>query len=940
MAYSLINRILSQAKDNLQLRQFSELNELLRQQPQTFWIASGFKGGLGDAYVQVSSFFTLKSIPFNEESIITAIDLKKLLQYACLQSVGSNQKMRYIAGICFSLVAVYATDYALKKMAYIHLKELFGSTRLNSASIVQECDEFLTPISLNDSFFLTHRIINSWFKIKEIGQDVLAFETTRQEKIRQTWGIWPINQSMRLLGLYAEDFNKDKIHATSSWCRSKLKALSGLKDIKSHPLFNSLNEAADLLILVIDFQEFDIQAELAQLNSSMKIAIKTQLFREEALFKEVHTQFKRLDEKLKRFSSIKTEGPYITERMRQDLFSHNGLSTQAQLRDEAASYWQHLSASVYQLATRAGRCDYSLITTQKDWDSVNQLVSEIGHMSAIISEVAGSAVDDSYVLTEIAYDAKDKLKELSERSENLKHKLDTHDEFVKSTAQTLIRLIQTPVNPISDETDLNRLFQQRHTLIEIKEQRLCLPTLEQFKALADSEFRKIELNSVNLDSVVDVVTKQLLKVHSSALKTALKSYIGSSYNPARPLNDTLKAFFQKKKDQNLQEIAVLLIGDVKAMINEQGGDASSISGKDLFPKVTHMTYEIAIAELQSQEKKLKDSVQLLTLKLKSELEKIISPLIEKYKKAIQLTAAILEEKNSLDFLWKQPLHAFNRAKQELQKVYAEVSLKIPALAIDNEPSIQVLIVGLSTQKAAFEQEAFKVNQEIGKASLACLKYLRLKNLIKSEKKLYLAKGKHHQDRIDSLDRLVYQMETIDGHNSDTRFSLLLEQVKLEQAKTAASHLKIGFLGAHRSCQLQKMYSKIIAMAGDTDKLEGLSFDCLQYTLLKNYLDKKKESYMTKGSHHRERHASLARLGQKIIDLDGHTSDDRFEQLLAAIRQEEQFTKASHKKVGFFGDWRPCQLEKMYKDVIHRAISIKNKSQAESDVVGVTMQKAG
>lgn len=72
-------------------------------------------------------------------------------------------------------------------------------------------------------------------------------------------------------------------------------------------------------------------------------------------------------------------------------------------------------------------------------------------------------------------------------------------------------------------------------------------------------------------------------------------------------------------------------------------------------------------------------------------------------------------------------------------------------------------------------------------------------------------------------------------------------------------------------------------------------------------------------HHADRHESLSRLNTEIETLTADTSisaKERTTALLKKIHAEELQTAQSHERIGFFGKYRYCRLQKMYLKILH------------------------
>lgn len=201
----------------------------------------------------------------------------------------------------------------------------------------------------------------------------------------------------------------------------------------------------------------------------------------------------------------------------------------------------------------------------------------------------------------------------------------------------------------------------------------------------------------------------------------------------------------------------------------------------------------------------------------------------------------------------------------------------------------------------------------------------------------MAQGGHHPDRHDSLQRLSEKYEELEGKNTSTRFADLLEAIVREKAQTGISHKRIGFLGGLRPCRLQKTYSKLIDESTNLTAIYSrlweqseLNLDSMKYIALKQRIQQERELYLAKGTHHKERYASLQRLEDQIslLDSDESNEENRFPALLDAVYKEAMATDSSQKKIGFFGGLMECRLQKTYKKIIDDAL-VFDSAAAES-----------
>lgn len=90
---------------------------------------------------------------------------------------------------------------------------------------------------------------------------------------------------------------------------------------------------------------------------------------------------------------------------------------------------------------------------------------------------------------------------------------------------------------------------------------------------------------------------------------------------------------------------------------------------------------------------------------------------------------------------------------------------------------------------------------------------------------------------------------------------------------------------------------------------------------------KKFNYIKQGKHNKARFASLERLQAAIDKIDANTDlslDDRMFQIVETVRIELDTTAKSHHKIGFFGKYRDCRLQKVYQSIIDEYQQNENK----------------
>ena len=153
----------------------------------------------------------------------------------------------------------------------------------------------------------------------------------------------------------------------------------------------------------------------------------------------------------------------------------------------------------------------------------------------------------------------------------------------------------------------------------------------------------------------------------------------------------------------------------------------------------------------------------------------------------------------------------NQLHIEVENLLSTLPAHTEEVAYLNQ-SVMQQVTQLTQTQVQFKATCSYVRTKADEAVLNTWKYTTLKRRVQKERMLYDAQGDHHQDRKDSLDRLLSKIATLDKNNKISpkdRFIQLLKDIHLEEMATAKSHEKIGFFGKWRPCRLQKMYLKII-----------------------------------------------------------------------------------------------------------------------------------
>lgn len=951
MAHSLITTILSQANNpNTKIEDIPNLIEQLKSDSRSRSPLKLFElvGGLGsDEYNNIQSCLTISK---TDKEQITAINDEKMMQFGINFLQQADKKPAYRAGICFALVAVYGSEYPRKLAAYQQLAALFKAKGyLENDDMLCRVNEFLTPLSLTGDYYPTRKIIWSW-EIKG-KKDILSFETQRQNSVLVGIPTFSIANSLRLLGLTAaaDDLDKTKITTAVRTCREKLKDIAGLtaQEKLSSTLMKNFTSAEQTLLEYLHFAEFNYKEHFKTLDNLLSVVAKADIS-QPIPFNDTNKCFSDLDKEVKTIiqTASAKESPYITKNKIEDRLgkmletSPTEYTAQRRLQDTAKAYWDTIRNKVNNLLLNTFRLmnDKATSTTM---DSFRNMCIQLENALEVLSGIKGSALEESSLLFMAAIDVDDTISSVRNIINALKQKIEEYDESIKERVGLVVERAKAAAKETTsnlEAVDINRAILVRVTMIrQINEGLVWLINLDKkSQECADNAFKKYVVSQPTPDEIVDGVTKALSTLSKPFIDAVLSKYLGrNKYNPQRELKVTLKNFFLASKNEDIKQTACTLIGDLKthmADMGEQFPEYDDIKGKisvaTTIPATVYMTFDLAKQYLEENRDKLDKSTKLAVIKLNSDLQEMITSLLNRYEVAFHHLNQIMQVKSSLDFSWQTLMTEFVQKQQELEKDITTLSTKVPpdlngALYI--EPQIRKLIKKEKECSVNYQQKTNEMKECIGKNGLDALKYLLLKKLIRQEKKLYQAQGIHHQARTESLDRLSTAMERIDGVSLNNRMESLAEAVQHERTETRASQKTISFLGNYRSTRLEAVYTKIIDASEHLIKLKpteswtdvSLSLDTLKYMMLKAQVQQEITLYATQGIHHQDRQDSLARLQQKIDSLDKNKDNmiNRFTTLFTTIQEEEKTTSNSQLKVGFFGNWRPCRLQTVYAKIL-------------------------
>ncbi len=295
----------------------------------------------------------------------------------------------------------------------------------------------------------------------------------------------------------------------------------------------------------------------------------------------------------------------------------------------------------------------------------------------------------------------------------------------------------------------------------------------------------------------------------------------------------------------------------------------------------------------------------------------------------ELLLAIKTPRTNLPFAWLKNLRDLSDEARCLHSAYSLFRTQFPATCQNQtwvEPDVVERVTAVEKKKEDVSTAMATFKKQMDQSNLDDIKYLWIKKRLKQEIAVYMAKGNHHHpDRLNSLKVIEECMAEYEKSTAKGSFAYFINNIKNEKAWTALSHQKIGFLGHFRPCRLQNLYTNIISESNELEQIFlinnwdnfSLSKDALQYMVLRNSIQQELTTY-EQGTHHQDRYNSIQLIKDKIKELDKATSDNRFDSLLAIVKEEEGKTVASHHRIGFLSNWRPCRLQGVYAKVQRQA----------------------
>jgi hypothetical protein len=969
MTGSLIKTILLEAdKVDAKPSELPELNKLLQENSELgVLFFKKLRGGLGQDGYEAFKY----CLKFDEsQKLITGLqDEEKIQDYinkftknvmqhkAAIEKVSPPDKVTiYKVGLAAALNAVYAKKTSIRLEAYEQLSLLLGF--LDDNELQRQCYAYTLKVFLANTLYPPSQIIWKWKLAKEKNNFIIV-EDTRQLAIMnmdRAPNSMTISKASLLLGLQSNDesLTVEKITEIAQILRHKLKELADLKKLireksADRKLINSLvtrlNDAEIKLVSALNFVKYNWNVPFNELSAQNKLAKKESLTKV-ALFKQVYEKFVSVEGELKAMIEVAKDDSLSQENIHKalgDTFYRGTIqqyNSQQKLQIEAQNFWNDICTKVMQLTIKADGIIQRQILQPKNFEDLQKIQTELEQAEDIITFIKGSAVNETNVVSKVADSRIDIMKsELSNRLQIVRKKLTRDEELIRSTAKAIIKqlpLCEQNLEPTKD-TDLASFLSKRQALfIQINEQLNWLSNLLEYqKKFVENEFKNVVVSRATIQEIVDVILAELIQIDVELKKKELdlkaeqvmRACIGNTYNKTLSIADVLEKYLRSGEESALLERTAILFDRMKEHILENKGSVVDISVKKLpIQPITFLSSASAISKLRVGQEKLKIVIKQTSDQFNEQLKNEILSLLEECKNGFTVCNEVLSNASNLNFEWQRPLAEHLKIKALLTQKFAAFNKKIPnnwnqLSYIDSE--VKNLITQLKRQHALYINNMNTLEGELFKKGPDAFRYLLLRNYYKQQKVIYLMQGKHHGDRMLSLDTLGAEMDIIEQNKKNLRFDAFIDAIKKQRKITRDSHNDIGFMTCFHESRLQKMYSDVINKSQIINSLYHINIctqapdnlDTLQYIGLKTRIKEEIKSYRHGGRHHQDRLQSIDRLEILMNQLDVAESSDRFATLFAVLKNEQIETRRSQKVIGFFGDKKACRLQKVYASLI-------------------------
>ena len=892
-------------------------------------------GGLGSDYHRILPFLIL------DKDEVVALNIQGILELSS-DFLKEGRKIAHKRGICLALLAVYSDQTAVKLDAYKRLAELSSSKGLlSSKSIYARCEGSLKPAPLTGEFLSTDELSWSWelcgkekvlsyekerqhqIQIKEggasiraacliLGLDdkasldgkhlvqivafckariktlsewslgdienhpivktfneaenrllqhlyvskneffstdqlswswelnnkarVLSYEAARQQQIKDLSGELTIHTSFLLLGLSEGPLpSAAKIAEVATLCKARIKILTDLSnlEVKSHPLQVSFNQAEKMLLQYLSFNAFNYKNELLGLEKAIS-QVASNNFSEYVLFETVQKKIKNAYFEIERMvaivhSFVEVEHRYVDEKKIKDRlgekigWSPQQFELQRKLKVMADQFWHDIVSKIKRLISSADSILNRTLGTsslsQPVFDEMILLIQSIDAALLLVGRIQGDATEEATVLFSAATDSDTHKANLQRQLAKLKQRTTQEEDGIKAQVKKAVLLLQTiaatdsPVPDCGYSADI--LDQQSQELNNLDSALVFLRNLQKGQlriyTIAENDVKQIVSSQVTSDEVAQKLSGVLAQLDNDQKLKAMKHMLGRQYNVAVPAEISLRGFLKQKeaKGEDLQGVVTMLLEGLADQ-----GISLKVKAKEIIPPPTYMTMALLQERLQQAHAQKEAARILLIDKLNADVQQRISPAIENYEAARKAIALFFKNTDKLTgsrFLENESLILMiNKTRSPLAGLVDEITSQ--ARADYFSTTIRQQLVQLKNYSQSLNEMLIAVRKTMNEQALGRIKFNTLRERIHQETTGYRALGAHHQDRMDSLDRLAARIEELCTNNelpASERYSKLLEQIHLEETSTAASQKRIGFFGSYRTCRLQKIYLKII-----------------------------------------------------------------------------------------------------------------------------------
>ncbi|MFT4059913.1 MAG: hypothetical protein QM652_10240 [Legionella sp.] len=517
------------------------------------------------------------------------------------------------------------------------------------------------------------------------------------------------------------------------------------------------------------------------------------------------------------------------------------------------------------------------------------------------------------------------LKAVEGRLAQYKYEIETNARQVMKQIQEVKKFTSASV----ENRDLYRFIDVLQSVEKTRDELLqWLSRLDdEGKDIANAVFKDEIVSSPTIDDIINAVIGELTKI-DQVLSTdnTYENIVRAALNKTGRLTSILRDHLKADAASEIMTKVPILFEVIKTYFSDKYDKKLNISVKNLvIPAVVTLSCDSAQKYLQTVKTEIKGSKQAAANQINTTLSTIISVLADLYETDAQLCNQLSAAANDLDFSWQHVFEKHQKIKQNIEQKFTELKQNLRGdykqlnyIASEVKQKVANLI---EVRSEAHKKIVAQVEDKLIKHSRDNFKFLLLKKYYQKQKALYLAQGSHHQDRINSLERLSLDIDSVKGNNNAQRFVSFLDAIRAQKAATNISHKKIGFLGGFRSSRLEKMYSDVLEKSKLIDSMycgeqEPDNLSDMQYNYLKNRIETEKREYCQTGKHHQDRMDSLKRLETLITELDARQGKhDRFAILYDALKTEAIRTNESQKVIGFFGNRRACRLQKRYDVLI-------------------------